>query len=106
MENIGFTQYTQMLVEQGFEDLETLKTIMDSSMPLTHSVLKKAGIRRPGHRARILVRLEFGKFTFINYQRQGYSKETTKTSQYPKLKLIEYVHIHPREDLQEGCKRQ
>ena len=54
-------QYVELIVEQGFEDLDTMKQVMKSDMPLTHRMLKKAGIAKAGHRARLLVNLEWGK---------------------------------------------
>jgi hypothetical protein len=36
-----------------------LKSIMRSDMPLTHELLESLGIYKPGHRARILVKLEY-----------------------------------------------
>ena len=35
---------------------------MKSTMPVTDDMLKKISIDKPGHRARILVKLEEGKF--------------------------------------------
>lgn len=35
---------------------------MKSSLPITHDMLRKAGIKKPGHRARIIVHLEWGKY--------------------------------------------
>lgn len=43
-----------------------MKNIMRSELPITHDMLKKAGISIPGHRARILVHLEWGKINVFN----------------------------------------
>lgn len=51
--------YANKLIDAGFDDLEVLKSMMRSDMPLTHDILKSSGIRKPGHRSRILVRLEW-----------------------------------------------
>ena len=63
LNSIGMREYAELLVEEGYDDLETMKTIMKSELPITHEMLKKAGIAKHGHRARILVHLEWGKHT-------------------------------------------
>ena len=50
------------LVEQGFDDIESMKLQMSSEIPITNEILKNAGILKAGHRARILVELEWGKY--------------------------------------------
>jgi len=59
LDNLNLKEYAGKLIEQGFDDLDMLKAMMRTDFPLTNSHLKDAGIRKPGHRARILVRLEF-----------------------------------------------
>lgn len=43
-----------------------LKSVMRSEMPLSSEMLEGAGIKKAGHRARILVRLEFDAGMFID----------------------------------------
>ena len=43
------------LVEQGFDDIESMKLQMSSEIRITNEILKNAGILKAGHRARILV---------------------------------------------------
>ena len=51
----GFVYGAMQLVEQGFDDIESMKLQMSSEIPITNEILKNAGILKAGHRARILV---------------------------------------------------
>lgn len=55
MTKLNLKEYVELMVEQGFDDLESMKCMMKSTLPLNHDMLKQAGIRKPGYRARILV---------------------------------------------------
>jgi len=61
LDRLGLSEYAEAFLEQGFDDLESLKEQMKSPMPLTHETLRQAGIKLSGHRARIIVQLEYGK---------------------------------------------
>ena len=52
-------KYEPLFVDNGF-DLRGMVEQMGSRMPLHHNLLKRIGIKRHGHRARILVKLEIG----------------------------------------------
>lgn len=54
-----------VLSEGGFDDIQALIAQMKSSMPVTDEMLRKINIEKPGHRARILVKLEECKFDNI-----------------------------------------
>ena len=59
LDAINLKEYAEILVDNGFDDLDVMKQLMRTDMPLTHESLKSSGIIKCGHRARILVRLEF-----------------------------------------------
>ena len=46
------------LLEAGFDDITSLRDQMNSSLPLDLDGLKRIGIRKPGHRVRLLACLE------------------------------------------------
>jgi hypothetical protein len=58
---IRLEKYAELLVESGFDDLHSLINMMakDRIMPLTHETLHEVGITLPGHRTRLLIKLEF-----------------------------------------------
>lgn len=62
LEKINLPFLAPILVEGGFDDIAALIAQMKSNMPITDEMLKRIGIEKAGHRARILVKLEEGKF--------------------------------------------
>ena len=61
LRSMRLQRYAEVLVESGFDDLSTLINMMsrDRIMPLTQETLIEVGITLPGHRARLLTKLEF-----------------------------------------------
>ena len=45
-------------MESGYDDLEALITQMQSPCPIKSESLDRIGISKPGHRYRIIIRLE------------------------------------------------
>ena len=56
--NIRMGQYTKLLIKEGFDDVGMLIGQMRSKKGITDDNLKKIGINKPGHRARILIKLQ------------------------------------------------
>ncbi len=50
--------FTGIFVEAGFDDLNALLLQAKSRVPITRDLLYRIGVTRPGHQARILVKLE------------------------------------------------
>ena len=50
--------YKDVLVREGFDDLEMMTYQMISPLPITHSVLESVGMGKHGHRSRLLMKLE------------------------------------------------
>jgi hypothetical protein len=46
------------LVEAGFDDVESMAKQMATPLPITDSLLISIGVKKPGHRARLLMKLE------------------------------------------------
>lgn len=65
LDSINMKQYAPNLIDMGFDDLDILKQMMRSDIPLTHEILLNSGISKPGHRARILVKLEWDAGLFM-----------------------------------------
>ena len=57
LEKINLPFLAPILVEGGFDDIAALIAQMKSNMPITDEMLKRIGIEKAGHRARILVKL-------------------------------------------------
>ena len=55
---INMQKYYSTLKENGYDNINLLIIQMKSDMPITDLELKKAGIKIPGDRAKILIRLE------------------------------------------------
>lgn len=58
LDNINLGCYYQDFVSVEYEDLETLLSQMNSIYPISLGELKKIGIKKLGHRYRLLVKLE------------------------------------------------
>ncbi len=61
---IDLEHLTGTLYKNGFDDLNLMVEQMKSSSPITQENLKKIGINSPGHRGKILMKLEEGKFQY------------------------------------------
>ena len=48
----------ELLINSGYDDLDALIEQMRSPLPLNEENLKEAGVNKPGHRARLVMRLE------------------------------------------------
>jgi len=60
LKSIELEYLTGILYSNGFDDLSLLIDQMKSSCPITNENLKNIGIVKPGHRAKILIKLEEG----------------------------------------------
>lgn len=70
--------YSNNLIDNGFDDLEVLISQTKNSIALTEQNLKDIGINLPGDRAKILIHLEelAGKFPFILEKDKIYFNKT------------------------------
>lgn len=58
LELAGLESLFEILVSNGFDDLEQVINQMDSDMPLTLEILESIGIPKIGHRMRLMARLD------------------------------------------------
>ena len=58
LNQINMSQYTDLFIKEGFDDIDILLKQMKGKKTITDSVLKQIGINIPGHRARILIKLQ------------------------------------------------
>ena len=58
LKNIGMEQYKDLLVNEGFDDINLIVTQMKSGLPINDDVLREIGIEKPGDRAKILIRIQ------------------------------------------------
>jgi Ankyrin repeats (3 copies)/SAM domain (Sterile alpha motif) len=58
LDNLNLGTYYQDFLSVGYDDLETILAQMKSFFPLTLQELKKIGIKKLGHRYRIIIKLE------------------------------------------------
>jgi hypothetical protein len=74
--SIDLQDIFEEFIEGGLDDLESMINQMKSPLPINDSMLKSAGISKPGHRVRILMKLEedagistnnFGNVTYSAY---------------------------------------
>ena len=56
--SIHLEQYTSLMIKEGFDDVDMLINQMKGKKALCDSDLKKVGIINPGHRARLLIKLQ------------------------------------------------
>jgi hypothetical protein len=61
LKEIELEFYTPYFIKNGFDDLKLIVEQMKSDMAITDDNLKDIGINLPGHRAKILIKLEEGK---------------------------------------------
>ena len=55
---LDLERYTHLFIKHGFDDLNLVVNQMKSDMAITDQNLKEIGIHLPGHRAKILLKLE------------------------------------------------
>jgi len=60
LKSIELEYLAGILYNNGFDDLSLMIDQMKSSSPITNENLKNIGIVKPGHRAKILIKLEEG----------------------------------------------
>lgn len=58
LEKINLQEIYEILCENGYDDIESLVKQMRSPLPVSLNELAKIGISKPGHRYRMLMRLE------------------------------------------------
>ncbi|OMJ72035.1 hypothetical protein SteCoe_29619 [Stentor coeruleus] len=58
LRGIKMLNYKDLLICEGFDDMDMMIFQMTSIMPITHEVLEEVGIAKHGHRARLLMKLE------------------------------------------------
>ena len=55
---IEMEQYTDMLIQEGFDDIDLVINQMKTGNPINDDILREIGIERPGDRAKILIRIQ------------------------------------------------
>ena len=58
LSKIKMQKYKDLLVNNGFDDLELISFQMISPVPITHKILENIGISKHGHRALLLMKFE------------------------------------------------
>lgn len=58
LDEIKLSKYTQLMIDNGFDDIQLIIEQTRLSISITDDNLRDAGIRLPGDRAKILIRLE------------------------------------------------
>ncbi|OMJ74274.1 hypothetical protein SteCoe_26827 [Stentor coeruleus] len=58
LKSIKMLSYKDILINEGFDDMDLIVYQMSSPLPITHDILESIGIIKHGHRARILMKLE------------------------------------------------
>lgn len=61
LKTLELEELVSILIDGGFDDVHSLINQMRSNMPVSDDMLERIGVSKPGHRARILVKLEEGK---------------------------------------------
>ena len=64
LSKINMSQYSQVLIKEGFDDIDLLIKQMKGKQTITDNDLNKVGITIPGHRARILIKLQLDACVF------------------------------------------
>ena len=66
LKEIGMQQYTDILISEGFDDINLILKQMREGFPILDDTLKEIGIIYPGDRAKILIRMQqmLGDFDF------------------------------------------
>ena len=55
---IEMEQYTDILIKEGFDDIDLVINQMKTGNPINDDILREIGIERPGDRAKILIRIQ------------------------------------------------
>lgn len=58
LEKVNLQEIYEMLCDGGYDDVESLVNQMRSPLPITLEELSKIGIKKPGHRYRLVIKLE------------------------------------------------
>ena len=58
LNSINLLAYRDVLVREGFDDLEMMTYQMICPLPITHGLLESIGIAKHGHRSRLMMKLE------------------------------------------------
>ena len=58
LKEIGMQQYTNMLLSEGYDDIDLIIKQMNEGFPSLYDTLKEIGVASPGDRAKILVHIQ------------------------------------------------
>ena len=58
LKNIEMEQYKDLLINEGFDDINLIVSQMKNGLPISDDALREIGINRPGDRAKILIRIQ------------------------------------------------
>ena len=58
LKNIGMEEYNELLINEGFDDINLIISQMKTGLPITDEALREIGIEKPGDRAKILIRVQ------------------------------------------------
>ena len=58
LKEIGMIQYTDILIDEGFDDINLIIKQMNKGFPSLYQTLKEIGINSPGDRAKILIHIQ------------------------------------------------
>ena len=58
LKNIEMEQYKDLLIDEGFDDINLIVSQMKNGLPISDDALREIGISRPGDRAKILIRIQ------------------------------------------------
>ena len=67
LKSLELERYTTIFIKHGFDDLKLIIEQMKSETSITDKNLKDIGINLPGHRAKILLKLEESKIYYVIY---------------------------------------
>ncbi|CAG9314017.1 unnamed protein product [Blepharisma stoltei] len=92
LERIRLREYFILFERSGFDDLDSLVEQMRTPLPISHDVLTRIGIKKHGHRARILMKLEMK----AGIRPRFLHEETSFTEAYSKRKEIRRAYSIPQ----------
>ena len=58
LKNIEMEKYNDLLINEGFDDINLIISQMKTGLPINDNVLREIGIEKPGDRAKILIRIQ------------------------------------------------
>lgn len=67
---LDLERYTPLFIKNGYDDLTLILDQMKSDMSITDDDLCEIGINLPGHRAKILIKLEEGMNSYLKVRMQ------------------------------------